>query len=74
MSISDLRRSQIVIPFGPGSVYDYKDFSAMTMEVDEWDYSDKDCDAHQIRNARFIKFINNKLLFCLLILIRHDVW
>jgi hypothetical protein len=63
MSISDLRRSQIVIPFGPGSVYDYKDFSAMTMEVDEWDYSDKDCDAHQIRNARFIKFINKKLRF-----------
>ena len=63
MAISDLRRSQIVIPFGPGGVYDFKDFSAMTMQVDEWDYNDKDCDAHQIKNARFIKYINKKLRF-----------
>lgn len=63
MAISDLRRSQIVIPFGPGGVYDFKDFSAMTMQVDEWDYNDKDCDDHQIKNARFIKYINKKLRF-----------
>lgn len=63
MAISDLRRSQIVIPFGPGGVYDFKDFSAMTMQVDEWDYNDRDCDAHQIKNARFIKYINKKLRF-----------
>lgn len=63
MATSDLKRSQIVIPFGPGGVYDYKDFSAMTMQVDEWDYNDKDCDAHQIKNARFVKYINKKLRF-----------
>jgi len=63
MAISDLRRSQIVIPFGPGGVYDYKDFSAMTMDVDEWSYQDINCDAHQIKNARFIKYINKKLRF-----------
>tara|TARA_B100000900_G_C20601750_1_gene725943 strand:+ start:3768 stop:5702 length:1935 start_codon:yes stop_codon:yes gene_type:complete len=63
MAISDLRRSQIVIPFGPGGVYDFKDFSAMTMQVDEWEYNDRDCDAHQIKNARFIKYINKKLRF-----------
>ena len=33
MSINDLRRSQIVIPFGPGGIYDYKEFSAMTMDI-----------------------------------------
>ena len=61
--MSDLRRSQIVVPFGPGGVYDYKDFSAMTMDVDEWYYRDITCDAHEIKNNRFIRYINKKLRF-----------
>lgn len=61
MSISDLTRNQIIVPFGVGGVYDYKDFSAMTMQVDEWDYVKKDCDFLNIPNPRFIEYINTKL-------------
>ena len=63
MSINDLRRSQIVIPFGPGGIYDYKEFSAMTMEVDAWEYTNINSDFHEIKNHRFIKFINKKMRF-----------
>ncbi len=63
MSINDLRRSQIVIPFGPGAIYDYKEFSAITMEVDSWEYANINSDFHQIKNNRFIKFINKKMRF-----------
>jgi len=61
MSINDLRRSQIVIPFGPGGIYDYREFSAITMEVDTWEYANIRCDSHEIKNNRFIKFINKKM-------------
>ncbi|MDC0365097.1 DUF1998 domain-containing protein [Gammaproteobacteria bacterium] len=61
MPISDLTRNQIIVPFGVGGVYDYKDFSAMTMEVDQWSYHQKDCEFLNIPNPRFIAYINNKL-------------
>ena len=63
MSINDLRRSQIVVPFGPGAIYDYKDYSAMTMEVDTWDYFNEHGEHHEIKNNRFLKFINKKMRF-----------
>ena len=34
--MSDLRRNQLVVPFGVGATYDYLNFTAMTMAVDYW--------------------------------------
>ncbi len=34
--MSDLRRNQLVVPFGVGAIYDYLNFTAMTMTVDDW--------------------------------------
>ena len=55
---SDLRRSQIVIPFGPGGIYDHKEFSAITMLVDDWKYFWPNEQKNIIFNDRFLKYIN----------------
>lgn len=59
--LTDLTRSQIVIPFGVGGIYDHKDFSAITMNVDHWDYWNQDSNLIEIDNPRFIDQINSKL-------------
>ena len=59
--LTDLTRSQIVIPFGVGGIYDHKDFSAITMNVDQWEYWEKDADLIAIDNPRFIDQINSKM-------------
>ena len=58
MSKTDLRRNQIVVPFGVGAIYNYKDYSAITMSVDDWPLSGKQKKKLEIQNRRFITYIN----------------
>lgn len=58
MSKTDLRRNQIVVPFGVGAIYNYKDYSAITMSVDDWGLDGKRKKELQIQNRRFISYIN----------------
>ena len=61
MAKHDLRRSQIVVPFGPGAIYNYKNYSAITMIVDEWNIKDDMKAALEIDNERLVNYINFKL-------------
>lgn len=59
----ELRRSQMVIPFGVGSIYDYKNYSAVTMSVDEWgitENSDRQKNL-SIKNPRLLEHVNKIL-------------
>ena len=60
---SDLRKNQLVVPFGVGATYNYLLFSAITMSVDEWNiqYDKKLSLSEGLMDQRFISFINKKL-------------
>ena len=60
---SDLRKNQLVVPFGVGATYNYLLFSAITMSVDEWNiqYDKKLALSEGLMDQRFISFINKKL-------------
>ena len=60
---SDLRKNQLVIPFGVGATYNYLLFSAITMSVDEWNIQNekKQALSHGLMDQRFINYINKKL-------------
>ena len=60
--MSDLRRNQLVVPFGVGAIYDYLNFTAMTMSVDYW-FDDEELKKNlAISDNRLIDFINKKLV------------
>lgn len=60
---SDLRKNQLVVPFGVGATYNYLSFSAITMVVDEWSikYEKKLALSEGLNDQRFIDYINKKL-------------
>lgn len=60
---SDLRKNQLVIPFGVGATYNYLLFSAITMSVDEWNiqYEKKLALSEGLMDHRLISYINKKL-------------
>ena len=61
MTSKDLRRSQVVVPFGVGSTYDYLNYPGMTMAVDRWNLSHDQVKKLSIRNNRFVDHINHIL-------------
>ena len=60
--MSDLRRNQLVVPFGVGATYDYLDYTAMTMAVDHWKIKTETKKALAINDNRLVNYINKKLL------------
>ena len=56
--LSDLNRSQMIIPFGTGASYDYVNFSAMTMDIDSWRLPDDTIEALLIKNDRLLNYVN----------------
>ena len=60
--MSDLRKNQLVVPFGVGATYDYLNFTAMTMAVDYW-FDDQELKRNlAINDNRLIDYINKKLV------------
>ena len=60
--MSDLRRNQLVVPFGVGAIYDYLNFTAMTMTVDHWGIDSELKKNLAIHDNRLIDYINKKLI------------
>ena len=56
----ELNRSQVVIPFGVGATYDYLNYTAISLSVDEWPIQDGDNSFKKlvINNPRLLNFIN----------------
>lgn len=61
MSNKDLRRSQVVVPFGVGSTYDYLNYPGMTMTIDRWNLTLDKVKKLSIKNSRFVDHINHVL-------------
>ena len=59
--MSDLRRNQLVVPFGVGASYDYLHYSAMTMTVDKWNIDSKLKENLAIKDSRLINYVNKRL-------------
>ena len=59
--LEELSRSQIIIPFGVGAIFDYENFSAITMEVDAWNINPDMKKKLSIKNDRLLNYINKKL-------------
>ena len=60
---SELNRSQTVIPFGVGAIYDYLNYTAISLSVDDWDIAENTNSFHalKINNPRLQYFVNKKL-------------
>ena len=58
---NDLRRRQLVVPFGTGGTYDYLNFPAITTSVDYWNLDLEKQELLEIKNQRFIHYINKIL-------------
>ena len=59
----ELNRSQVVIPFGVGATYDYLNYTAISLSVDEWPIQDGDNSFKKlvINNPRLLNFINKRM-------------
>ena len=60
---SELNRSQTVVPFGVGAIYDYLNYTAISLSVDDWDILANSNSFHalKINNPRLQYFVNKKL-------------
>ncbi len=53
----------MVVPFGVGAIYDYRNYSAVTMSVDEWEIKENSNRQQKlsIKNPRLLSFVNRIL-------------
>ena len=60
---NELNRGQTVVPFGVGAIYDYLNFTAISLSTDDWEFGENSNTflKLKVKNPRLLFFINKKL-------------